>query len=55
FVKKLDIWYQVGDIVPETTSHASRFGVFIVTADNRQQLEQRVKWVYDTLNIETSV
>lgn len=55
FVKKLDIWYQVGDIVPEITSHASRFGVFIVTADNRQQLEQRVKWVYDTLNIETSV
>ncbi|MCG9729232.1 ATP-grasp domain-containing protein [Shewanella sp. Isolate13] len=53
FVKKLEIWYQVGDVVPETTSHASRFGVFIVTADNRQQLEQRVKWVYDTLKVTT--
>ncbi|WP_299807249.1 ATP-grasp domain-containing protein [uncultured Shewanella sp.] len=53
FVKKLEIWYQVGDVVPETTSHASRFGVFIVTADNRQQLEQRVNWVYDTLKVST--
>ncbi|MCK8043378.1 ATP-grasp domain-containing protein [Shewanella sp. 1CM18E] len=53
FVKKLEIWYQVGDVVPETTSHASRFGVFIVTADDRQQLEQRVNWVYDTLKVST--
>lgn len=52
FVKKLEIWYAVGDTVPDVSSHAHRFGVFIVVADDLDRLEERVRWVYETVQIE---
>lgn len=54
FVKKLEIWYQIGDSIPDVTSHAHRFGVFIVIADDLDTLELRIRWVYETLKIEIS-
>ncbi len=51
WVEKLEFWYQEGDTVPEMTSHASRFGVFIVSADDRDELEQRIARVYAAINI----
>nr|WP_286265400.1 ATP-grasp domain-containing protein [Thalassotalea atypica] len=57
FVEKLEIWYQVGDFLPTIRSHADRFGVFTVTASNLIELEERVTWVHDTveINVDTSV
>ncbi|HWR39789.1 MAG TPA: ATP-grasp domain-containing protein [Patescibacteria group bacterium] len=54
WVKKLEFWYQPGDNVPPPLSHAHRFGVFLVTAPNRQELERRVAWVYETIRIVTA-
>jgi biotin carboxylase len=52
WVKKLEFWYQPGDQVPEPISHAHRFGVFVVVAPDRAELEKRVSWVYETIKIE---
>lgn len=52
FVKKLEIWYEIGDIVPAIKSHADRFGVFIVVADNLEELEQRIELIYETVKID---
>jgi biotin carboxylase len=53
WVKKLELWYRPGDVVPPGLSHAHRFGVFVAVARDRDELERRVRWVYDTLRIET--
>jgi len=51
WVKKLAFWYQPGDQVPAPISHAHRFGVFVVVAPDREELERRVAWVYGTIKI----
>jgi len=53
WVKKLEVWYRPGDEVPPSLSHAHRFGVFVVVADDREALERRIRWVYDTVKIVT--
>lgn len=53
WVEKLEFWYEPGDEVPELLSHAHRFGVFVVTAPDRDELEQRIQRVYDTIQIVT--
>lgn len=53
WVKKLEFWYNVGDIVPKITNHADRFGVFVIIGENKQEVEERIKWVYETVKITT--
>lgn len=53
WVHKLEFWYDVGDKVPASLSHAHRFGVFVVSAVNRDELEHRVNQVYETIHIIT--
>jgi len=52
WVKKLEFWYNPGDMVPEVKSHADRFGVFIVTGETRQEAEQRAEQVYNSIEID---
>jgi len=51
WVEKVEFWYNIGDDVPPPLSHAHRLGVFVVTAPNRAKLSERIKKVYDTINI----
>jgi biotin carboxylase len=53
WVAKLELWYRPGDEVPPSLSHAHRFGVFVVVADDRATLERRVEWVYRAVRITT--
>ena len=53
WLKKLEFWYEPGDIVPTVGSHADRFGVFIATGDSRQEAEERGEWVYRNIKIVT--
>jgi hypothetical protein len=53
WIKKLELWYRPGDVVPPARSHAHRFGVFVAVAPDRAELERRVRWVYDTIRIQT--
>ena len=53
WVKKLEFAYRLGEIVPELTSHAQRFGVFVVVAEDAAALQRRIEWVYRTLRIVT--
>jgi biotin carboxylase len=52
WVKKLEFWYKPGDTVPKVRSHADRFGVFVVEADDRNELERRIAWVYERIHID---
>ena len=53
WVHKLELNYRPGQEVPPTESHAHRFGVFVVSGDDRTQAQERVDWVYDSLRIST--
>lgn len=53
WLRKLEFAYRLGEIVPPATSHAQRFGVFVVAATEREALERRIEWVYRTLRIVT--
>ena len=52
WVKKLDIWYSPGDVLPQINSHGARTGVFVVVADDRETLKNRISWVYKTITFE---
>jgi biotin carboxylase len=54
WLKKLEAWYSLGDTVPPIASHAKRFGVFVVVGNDRAEVDARVRWVYDTVRIETA-
>lgn len=54
FVKKLEFFVKPGEQIKPVTSHADRAGVFIVVADNMQELEQRVTWVYEQIRFITA-
>lgn len=51
WLKKVEFFYNIGDEYRNPTSHANRFGVFIVTGDSRKNVIKRSKWVYNTLKI----
>lgn len=53
WIKKLEFWYDVGDVVPPLLSHAHRFGVFIAVGRTRQEVDERADWVYRTIKIIT--
>ncbi len=53
WLKKLELWYEPGDEVPEVKSHADRFGVFIATGETRREAEQRAEQIYATIEIIT--
>ena len=51
WLKKFELYIKNGDYLKETDSHASRIGVFIVTADNLIVLEERIQKIYETVKI----
>jgi biotin carboxylase len=53
WVEKLEFNYGPGEVVPPVRSHADRFGVFIVTGEDRGEVEERAAWVYSTVKIIT--
>jgi biotin carboxylase len=46
---KLSLRYAPGDVVPPTTSHAERAGVFVVVGDDRAEVQARIDQVYRTV------
>lgn len=52
WVKKLDIYVTPGDYINEIKFHSGRLGVFIVVAENRTQLDERIKTIYETVTFE---
>jgi len=53
WIKKLEFWYEAGDIVPQPLSHAHRFGVFVLVGQTRHEVDERTDWVYRTIRIVT--
>ena len=53
WLHKFELWYEPGDVVPASTSHATRFGVFLVTGPDRETVQERIDFVYDTVRIRT--
>ncbi|MCP4906471.1 MAG: hypothetical protein GY910_15965 [bacterium] len=51
WIAKFGLWHAKGDKIPPTTSHAERFGVFVVVGDDREEVQSRVDRVYRTLQI----
>jgi biotin carboxylase len=54
WVQKLEIHVKLGDIIGKIKFHAGRLGVFVVTADDRAQLAERIRYVYELVRFEIS-
>lgn len=52
WVKKLEIYVTPGEYINEIKFHAGRLGVFVVVAENRAQLDERIKAIYETVIFE---
>lgn len=46
---KLVVRYGAGDVIPPTTSHAERAGVFVVVGDDRAEVQARIDGVYQSV------
>lgn len=51
-VQKLEIYAKPGDNIGQIKFHAGRLGVFTVVANNRDQVQGRVRAVYDLIHFE---
>lgn len=51
WLKKLEFFYEIGDQYENPTSHAGRFGVFIVVGENAEEALKHSEWVYKNLKI----
>lgn len=49
WIEKFEIWRAEGDILPEIRSHGQRTGVFVVSGDTREQVQERIDYVYQTV------
>lgn len=52
WVEKLDIYVRPGEKIEPASNHATRAGVFIVTSPNLNELEERIKMVYETISFQ---
>lgn len=52
WVRKLDVYVNPGDIISPIKFHADRLGVFIVEAENRDQLAQRILHIYELVQFD---
>jgi biotin carboxylase len=51
-VQKLEIYAKPGDIIGQIKFHAGRLGVFTVVANDRNQVQDRVRAIYDLIHFE---
>jgi len=51
WVKKVELWRKPGDIFEKISSHGERLGVFVIVGQNREQVQERIDWVYDKVKI----
>lgn len=52
WVRKLEIYVKPGDEIGQIKFHAGRLGVFIVVADSREQVQARVRAIYELIRFE---
>lgn len=52
WVRKLDVYVKPGDAIGQIKFHAGRLGVFIVEADDRTQLAERIRHIYELVRFE---
>ena len=49
WVRKLEVYVKPGDMIGQIKFHAGRLGVFIVVADSRDELQERIRTIYDLI------
>lgn len=52
WVNKLELYVKPGDEIRAIKFHAGRLGVFVVVADNRKQLQERIDAIYELIRFE---
>jgi biotin carboxylase len=52
WVRKLEVYVKPGDVIEQIKFHAGRIGVFIAVADTRDELQERVRAIYDLVRFE---
>jgi biotin carboxylase len=52
WVHKLEVFVKPGDVIGQIKFHAGRLGVFTVIADNREQVQKRVREIYNLIRFE---
>lgn len=52
WVRKLEVYVKPGDVIGQIKFHAGRLGVFTVVADSRDEVQERVRTIYDLIRFE---
>ena len=52
WVRKLEVYVQPGDVIGQIKFHAGRLGVFTVVADSRDEVQDRVRAIYELIRFE---
>ncbi|MEN6473619.1 MAG: phosphoribosylglycinamide synthetase [Syntrophaceae bacterium] len=52
WLKVLEFYKHPGDVIERPSSHAERFGAFLVEGDTRSEVLDRAQWVYDHIMVQ---
>lgn len=52
WLRKLEVYVKPGDVIGQIKFHAGRLGVFTVVADSRDEVQERVRAIYDLICFE---
>ena len=52
WLKKLELYVRPGDQIKSVKFHAGRLGVFVVVANSSNQLQERIRTVYDLIRFD---
>ena len=52
WVRKLEVYVQPGDVIGQIKFHAGRLGVFTVVANSRDEVQDRVRAIYELIRFE---
>lgn len=54
WVRKLEVYVKPGDVIGRIRFHAGRLGVFTAVADSRDEVQERVRAIYDLIRFEVA-
>jgi len=53
-VKKLKIFYEIGDTIPEISHHGQRVGVVVIAGENRETVQKDIDQIYNSLKFKVN-
>ena len=49
WLEKIELWVKPGDVIDNINSHGARSGVFVVSGTDREDVNKKIKYIYQNV------